>query len=169
VMGVDPGDDATLDRACDLGLAFQLANIARDVAEDASAGRCYLPTQWLREQGIDQEQLMARESRARLVILTNRLAQMASRYEASARLGTPALPFRSAWAVLAAAGIYGGIARKVAAAGQRALDARVYTSKAEKLRLLSRAFGQARRRHLLYPPAPRDPDLWARPGNGDMR
>lgn len=34
VMGVDPADEDTLDRACDLGLAFQLANIARDVEED---------------------------------------------------------------------------------------------------------------------------------------
>lgn len=42
-MGVPADDEATLDRACDLGLAFQLANIARDVAEDARAGRCYLP------------------------------------------------------------------------------------------------------------------------------
>ncbi|KAK0339596.1 hypothetical protein LTR94_033876, partial [Friedmanniomyces endolithicus] len=29
--------------AHDLGLAFQLANIARDIAEDAGAGRHYLP------------------------------------------------------------------------------------------------------------------------------
>ncbi|MEL6875659.1 MAG: squalene/phytoene synthase family protein, partial [Pseudomonadota bacterium] len=29
VMGIPSGDDETLDRACDLGLAFQLANIAR--------------------------------------------------------------------------------------------------------------------------------------------
>ncbi|WP_290438444.1 phytoene/squalene synthase family protein, partial [Sphingobium phenoxybenzoativorans] len=49
VMGVDPADEATLDRACDLGLAFQLANIARDVSEDDAAGRCYLPVEWLVE------------------------------------------------------------------------------------------------------------------------
>ncbi|MGB3711249.1 MAG: squalene/phytoene synthase family protein, partial [Erythrobacter sp.] len=34
VMGVDPRDSDTLDRACDLGLAFQLSNIARDIVED---------------------------------------------------------------------------------------------------------------------------------------
>ena len=49
VMGVSPDDDATLDRACDLGLAFQLANIMRDVEEDDRAGRCYLPLEWLAE------------------------------------------------------------------------------------------------------------------------
>ncbi len=52
VMGVDPDDRATLDRACDLGLAFQLDNIARDVIEDAANGRCYLPDDWLAEAGL---------------------------------------------------------------------------------------------------------------------
>src|SRR3546814_7637202 len=50
VMGVDPRDETTLDRASDLGIAFQLANIARDVAEDAAADRCYLPVEWMVEQ-----------------------------------------------------------------------------------------------------------------------
>ena len=47
VMGIDPDDERTLDRASDLGIAFQLANIARDVAEDAAADRCYLPVEWM--------------------------------------------------------------------------------------------------------------------------
>ncbi|MFX4967367.1 squalene/phytoene synthase family protein, partial [Acinetobacter baumannii] len=58
-MGVPADDDATLDRACDLGLAFQLANIARDVAEDARAGRCYLPQAWLDELEIPADDLLA--------------------------------------------------------------------------------------------------------------
>lgn len=45
VMGVDPADRDTLDRACDLGLAFQLANIARDIVADAEQDRCYLPAE----------------------------------------------------------------------------------------------------------------------------
>lgn len=40
-------------RACDLGVAMQLSNIARDVGEDARAGRLYLPTEWLADAGID--------------------------------------------------------------------------------------------------------------------
>ena len=39
VMGVAPDDAATLDRACDLGVAFQLANIARDIGEDDAASQ----------------------------------------------------------------------------------------------------------------------------------
>jgi phytoene synthase len=42
-------------RACDLGVAMQLSNIARDVGEDARAGRLYLPRQWLAEAGIDAD------------------------------------------------------------------------------------------------------------------
>ena len=49
IMGVHPDDGETLDRACDLGLAFQIANIARDIVEDNDAGRCYLPQTWLDE------------------------------------------------------------------------------------------------------------------------
>jgi len=162
VMGVAPDDEATIDRACDLGLAFQLANVARDVVEDAAAGRCYLPRDWLRELDVSEDALLSPDARPRLALLTGRLANLAARYEASARAGTPALSFRSAWAVLAAAGIYGGIARKVAAAGERALDRRVATGKPEKLTWVLRSAGQSAARARLYPSAPRDPDLWPR-------
>jgi 15-cis-phytoene synthase len=126
VMGVDPEDKETLTRANDLGLAFQLANIARDIGEDEAAGRCYLPAQW-----------RATQSRAQMA---QRLATMAEGYEASARIGAKALPFRARWAVLAAAGIYGDIARKVARRGDRAWDTRVYTSSAAKVGWVARSF-----------------------------
>ena len=58
VMGVPKGDTETLDRACDLGIAFQLANIARDLGEDDRADRCYLPLEWLVEQDIEPGQHM---------------------------------------------------------------------------------------------------------------
>jgi phytoene synthase len=53
------------------------------------------------------------------------------------------LPFRSRWAVLAAAGIYGDIARKVDALDHAAWDQRVMTTKAEKAGWVARALGQA--------------------------
>ena len=163
VMGVSPQDDATLDRACDLGLAFQLANIARDVGEDAAAGRCYLPLDWLSEMGMPPGEHMKPPYRPRLAVLARRLATIAARHEDSARRGTPALPFRSAWAVLAAAGIYGAIGREVAALGEHAWDGRVTTSRRAKLGFVSRAGWQAARRRALYPDVVRDPTLWTRP------
>ncbi|MCU6454426.1 phytoene/squalene synthase family protein [Sphingomonas sp. A2-49] len=162
VMGVSPDDAAVLDRACDLGMAFQLANIARDVGEDAAAGRCYLPTDWLADTGIAADAVMAPANRPALATLARRLTTRAAAFEASARMGTRALSLRSAWAVLAAAEIYGAIGRKVADRGERAWDARVTTSALDKLRFIARARAGARRR-ATEPEVPRDPDLWTRP------
>ena len=132
VMGVDPQDDDMLDRACDLGLAFQLANIARDIEEDAAAGRCYLPAEWLEEAGIPAGQHMQPAFRAALVPLAARLAVLAQEHEQAARIGAARLRFRQRWAVLSAAGIYGAIARKVATAGADAWNSRQATSGLEK-------------------------------------
>jgi len=163
VMGVSPDDEATLDRACDLGMAFQLANIARDIEEDDRVGRCYIPVEWLVEMDIPPGEHMKPPYRPRLAVLASRLADRAAAFEASARLGTPKLPFRSAWAVLAAAGIYGAIGRNVAALGEHAWDRRVSTPATTKIAMIARAVSEALQRRTLYPPAPRDPSLWMRP------
>ena len=163
VMGVPPDDADTLDRAADLGIAFQLANIARDIGEDDAAGRCYLPEDWLAEMDVPPGEHMQPRYRPRLAVLATRLADRAAAFEASARAGTPALPFRSAWAVLAAAEIYGAIGRKVAARGTDAWDRRVSTGTGEKLAFIAHAGWQAARRGTLYPRTARDPALWKRP------
>lgn len=160
VMGVPPGDDDTLDRACDLGLAFQLANIARDVAEDDRAGRCYLPMEWLAEMDIPPGQHMKPPFRDRLVVLVRRLTDRAAQHEASARIGAARLPRRSRWAVLAAAGIYGDIAREVARRGAHAWDHRVSTGKAGKLGHVMGAWLAASRP---ITDVPRAASLWTRP------
>ncbi len=145
VMGVAPTDKATLDRACDLGLAFQLANIARDIAEDDAAGRCYLPQDWLAEMDIPPGELMNPQYRSKLTILAKRLCDASELYEASARVGAADLPMRARWAVLSAAGIYGDIAREVRTSGEKAWDSRVYTSRADKLRWIAKAYWMALR------------------------
>ena len=91
VMGVSPDDEATLDRACDLGLAFQLANIARDIAEDDAAGRCYLPDDWLAMLDIGPGELMRPHNRKKLALMGRWLADEAEQYEASARVGAVCL------------------------------------------------------------------------------
>jgi phytoene synthase len=71
VMGVDPADDETLDRASDLGIAFQLANVARDVVEDHGVGRLYVPAEWFGGKGFDPDDRPALAAHAR------RLAELA--------------------------------------------------------------------------------------------
>lgn len=162
VMGVASDDDAVLDRACDLGLAFQLANVARDIGEDAEVGRCYLPADWLAELDIPSGEQMRPPYRERLVILARRLTDRAAVYEASARIGAAALPYRARWAVLSAAGIYGGIGRGVARAGAQAWDQRVSTGALAKIGMAAgAAIAAAGPRRSIMPP--REAGLWTRP------
>ena len=139
VMGVSPDEEETLDRAADLGIAFQLANIARDIVEDHGVGRLYLPAEWLGAGGID------RGDRAALAVIAERLAALVADYEASARIGAARLPFRSRWAVLAAANIYGAIARKVVARGDRRLGQPHNHPQAGQARLRGQGAGGMRR------------------------
>jgi len=139
IMGVAPDDEETLRHAADLGIAFQLANIARDIVEDDAVGRIYLPATWLAEKGLAAGALGEARHRADLADCARRLAALAAPYEASARVGAERLPRRSRWAVLSAANIYGDISRKVIARGERAWDDRTMISKWAKLAHVARA------------------------------
>lgn len=143
VMGVSPTDEDTLDRACDLGLAFQLANIARDVEEDDAAGRCYLPVEWLVGEDIPPGQHMKPPYRPALTRMVARLCRTARAHECSARIGAARLALRQRWAVLAAAGIYGEIAREVERRGAHAWDHRTVVPRSRKLGWIVRAGWQA--------------------------
>ena len=55
---------ATRDYARDLGIAFQLTNIIRDVGEDARRGRIYLPQDELARHGVGASSLLQRRIRA---------------------------------------------------------------------------------------------------------
>lgn len=143
IMGVPDDDEATLDHAFELGVAFQLCNIARDVCDDDAVGRCYLPLEWLAEADIPPGEHMKPAYRGPLVQLVARLVDLAETYEASARLGTAALGFRQRWAVLSAAEIYLAIGRKVRKSGAHAWDHRVTTSRSEKLGTVFRSFMEA--------------------------
>ena len=136
VMGVR--DPAVLDRACDLGVAFQLTNIARDVIDDAQSGRVYLPLDWLADAGLSPDGLAA-APRPALAQVVQRLLQTAEPYYASAACGTALLPHRSAWAVATAQAVYRDIGMEVLRRGPAAWDQRVFTSRARKLRLMLRA------------------------------
>jgi 15-cis-phytoene synthase len=141
-------------------LAFQLANISRDIEEDHAAGRCYLPQEWLHEFGIPPGDYMRPEYRPQLAAIAKRMCDSAERYEASAKVGAAKLPFRCRWAVLSAAGIYGDIAREVRALATHAWDQRVYTSKQDKLAWV----GKAGKLALSNSPTPVSRDgLWSRP------
>ncbi|WP_312585856.1 15-cis-phytoene synthase CrtB [Atlantibacter sp.] len=160
IMGVR--DAKVLDRACDLGLAFQLTNIARDVIEDAQAGRCYLPATWLAQEGLTAKSFALPEHRPALFRVVKRLLVAAEPYYDSALAGLPALPLRSRWAIATARDVYRAIGIKVAHAGARAWDRRQHTTKPEKLMLLLKGAGRAAIAPVVAPSA-RPASLWQRP------
>lgn len=138
VMGVT--DPEVLRRAQDLGLAFQLTNIARDVVEDAGHGRVYLPSDWLVEAGVEPTAAAVADpaNRAGVHAVTTRLLKLAEPYYDSARDGLRGLPFRSAMAIAAARGVYREIGRKVRRRGPGVWVKRVVVRKPTKLWLFGR-------------------------------
>jgi 15-cis-phytoene synthase len=134
IMGAREAE--VLDRASDLGIGFQLTNIARDVIEDARAGRVYLPAELLAEQGISQIDPEDRAQRKYVHAAALRLLDIAEGYYDSALTGMAALPPRSAWAIGAARRVYRAIGEKLRSGGPEAWEQRVSTSRGEKLALL---------------------------------
>jgi phytoene synthase len=164
VMGVF--DAQVLRRAQDLGLAFQLTNISRDVVEDAENGRVYLPADWLIEAGLEPtpEAVADPKNRAAVHAVTARLLAVAEPYYDSARVGLRGLPFRSSMAIAAARGVYREIGRKVIRRGPGVWTGRVSVGKTMKLWLFGRSVLIALWTRVLdrgKAPPPR-PEMWTR-------
>ncbi len=84
---------AALARACDLGIAMQLTNIARDVGEDARNGRLYLPADWLREAGVDPDGWLADPRPAPgVALVVERLLEEAARLYVRSATASPCCP-----------------------------------------------------------------------------
>jgi len=167
IMGVR--NAATLDRASDLGIAFQLTNIARDVMDDAAIGRIYLPEQWLRERGVPPtpEAIADPAYRDQVSDVAQSLLDVADRFYVSARHGIASLPFRSAWAIAVARFVYRDIGRLVHSRGPAAWDQRARVGATRKLYGVARSLATiARSRaHGRLVSVPSRAGLWTRPGS----
>jgi len=135
VMGVR--DPVAMARATDLGIAMQLTNIARDVGEDARAGRLYLPMDWLHEAGIDPDAfLQAPEFSPAIASVTHRLLLRAATLYARGGTGLALLPRGCRPAIGAARRIYAAIGSRIAAHGHDSISRRAVVPRSEKLRLI---------------------------------
>ncbi len=127
-------------RATDLGVAMQLTNIARDIGEDARAGRLYLPLQWFDEAGIDADGwLAAPQWSPEIAEMTRRLLDRADRLYQRGTAGIGFLPRPCRPAILAARLIYAEIGRSIEATGHDSVSARAFVPVARKLQLLGAA------------------------------
>jgi phytoene synthase len=129
-----------LARACDLGVAMQLTNIARDVGEDARAGRLYLPLAWLRHEGIDPDAWLANPVFTPAIgRVVSRVLQSAAFLYARAANGIADLPADCRPGIRAAGLIYGEIGRKIEASGFDSVTTRAHVPGARKLALIARS------------------------------
>lgn len=133
-------DPHALARACDLGVAMQLTNIARDVGEDARAGRLFLPRDWLNAAGIAPEDfLRAPAATPEVRRMVARLLSEADRLYLRSQSGIAALPAKARMGIWAARLIYAGIGTEVRRHDHDSITHRAHTSRGQKIGWMSQA------------------------------
>lgn len=139
LMGVR--DPRAIARACEMGGAMQLTNIARDVGEDAGRGRLYLPRRWLLEEGIDPAAFVrAPRFDPAVARVTARLLDEAARLYRRGDAGVPLLPSDCRPSIRAARAIYSDLGRVIAHAGHDSVNRRAYVTTARKIWLVLCAY-----------------------------
>ena len=142
IMG--PQQSSTLARACELGVAMQLTNIARDVGEDARNKRVYLPLEWMREEGLDPATWLLRpECNPAVQRVISRVLDEADRLYKRSMAGIAELPRDCRSAILAAGLIYGEIGNELRSLGLDSVNHRAVVSGFRKALLLTQARLQA--------------------------
>lgn len=137
VMGAR-GADAYA-RACELGVAMQLTNIARDVGEDARLGRVYLPLDRMRAAGLDPDEFLAAPRfDARVGEVVRDVLIEAETLYARGVQGIAALPASCRPAIRAAARLYAEIGHEVARRGLDSVSGRAVVAPSRKVAVLLR-------------------------------
>ncbi len=153
-------DPDALARACDLGVAMQLTNIARDIGEDAREGRLYVPLDWLDEMGIDPGAFLWNPQACRkMQTLAKRLVMDANRLYFRSEAGIGALPMAARPGIWAARLIYAGIGVELGRMGYDSISARARTNKMQKIGWLA----QSAARSAVSIVAPKSAVLFAKP------
>jgi phytoene synthase len=125
-----------LRHAVELGTAMQLTNILRDVAEDALAGRLYLPLEDLAEFGVDPESILAGRPNGDFRNLMRYEIDRAREFYASAREGVSALDLTGQLTTLASSHLYAHILGCIEEQDYDVFRRRAHVSMARKLRAL---------------------------------
>ncbi|TVQ33811.1 MAG: phytoene/squalene synthase family protein [Geminicoccaceae bacterium] len=133
-------DPNVIARACDLGVAMQLTNIARDVGEDARIGRLYLPREWMRDAGIDPDAWLVEPAfDDRLAEVVQRLLDAADALYDCAVRGIAELPLVCRPGIHAARLLYAEIGRELERLGRDSVSMRAVVPARRKAWLLLRA------------------------------
>lgn len=133
-------DRQTLKYAHDLGLAFQLTNIIRDVGEDARRGRIYLPQDELARFGVSEADILASRPSEGFRKLMEFQVERARDYYQRAHSQLPEVDRRSQVAGLIMAAIYRTTLEEIVADGCRVLTHRLSLPPLRKLWLAAKTW-----------------------------
>ncbi len=135
-------DRNTLKYAHDLGLAFQLTNIIREVGEDARRGRIYLPQDELAQFGVSPDDLLATHTSDSFKRLMEFQIARAEQTYVQALAQLPACDRKSQRPGLIMAAIYRELLDQIRRNGYQVLDRRASLSTPRKLWLVWRTYLQ---------------------------
>lgn len=127
-----------------LGVAMQLTNILRDVAEDAGRGRIYLPLDELEAFGVCEKDIFSGIVSDNFLRLMEFQVARARRYYDEATPGIALLNPATRFSVTSAHVIYGKILDRLALAGNNPFLGRAVVPTSEKLRVVAREIVCAR-------------------------
>ncbi len=129
-----------LARACELGLAMQLTNIARDVGEDARNGRLYLPLNWMREEGIDPDAWLKDPIfTPQIARVVHRVLQTTDLLYQRSQTGIAQLPRDCRAAIYGARLVYAQIGRQIEKQDLNSVSQRAIVSSTKKKMLMLKA------------------------------
>ena len=126
-------EDATLDYAHQLGIAFQLTNLIRDVGEDARRGRVYLPEDDLARFSLTRQDILQLRPGPQFAALMAFQTERAQDYYRRAFAALPAADRRRQRAGLIMAAIYRALLTEIARDGYRVMDQRIALTPLRKL------------------------------------
>lgn len=128
-----------------LGLALQLTNILRDVAEDAANGRVYLPADWMATHGCDAASILAGAPAGDVGGLLTRLAREAREHFAAGRRLLPLVRESTRACPATLAGLYEALLDRIEARGvERAMVERVRLAGREKMAIAAGCWVRSR-------------------------
>lgn len=126
--------------AIDLGIAMQLTNILRDIGEDLSRNRIYIPREDLVKFEISEEDLFSRKLTDNFIALMDFQIQRARTYYESADEGISMLSADSRLPVSLARQNYSRILDRIERNKYQVFSKRAYLSTSEKLAILPKAW-----------------------------
>ena len=116
-----------------MGVALQYINIARDIAVDARVGRVYLPTSWLKDEGLTPSDVLKYPGSAKVEALRQRLLEAAMKIYHEAKGAIDRLPCEARGPMKVAVESYVEIGRVLRTPGYKVKAGRATVPKSRRV------------------------------------